>query len=61
MPRTARLDAPGIQHHVIIRGIESRKIVDDKDRQAIVDRLVRFAVDHETPIYAPVLAWMGTN
>jgi hypothetical protein len=34
MPRRARLDAPGTLHHVIIRGIERRKIVnDDKDRQ----------------------------
>jgi hypothetical protein len=26
MPRSARLDAPGAVHHVIIRGIERRKI-----------------------------------
>ena len=26
MPRTARLDAAGFLHHVIIRGIERRKI-----------------------------------
>ena len=33
MPRIARLDAPGTLHHVIIRGIERRKIADDdKDR-----------------------------
>ena len=29
MPRQARLDAPGTLHHVIVRGIEKRKIVDD--------------------------------
>ena len=29
MPRKARLDAPGTLHHVIIRGIERRDIVDD--------------------------------
>jgi hypothetical protein len=29
MPRQARLDAPGTLHHVIIRGIEKRRIVDD--------------------------------
>ena len=33
MPRIARLDTPGLLHHVMIRGIERRKIFnDDKDR-----------------------------
>ncbi len=33
MPRGPRLDAPGTLHHVIVQGIEWRKIVDnDKDR-----------------------------
>jgi len=40
MPRGARLDAPGTLHHVIIRGIERRKIVRaDKDREQFVSRL----------------------
>ena len=40
MPRHSRLDAPGTLHHVIVRGIEKRKIVDDdKDRKDFVDRL----------------------
>ncbi len=26
MPRLARLDAPGVLHHIIIRGIERRRI-----------------------------------
>jgi putative transposase len=40
MPRLARLDAPGILHHVIIRGIERRKIFrDNKDRDNFLDRL----------------------
>ena len=35
MPRQARLDAPGSLHHVIVRGIGKRSIVDDrKDRGA---------------------------
>ncbi len=29
MPRRARLDAPGTLHHVIVRGIEKRGIVND--------------------------------
>ena len=40
MPRSARLDAPGVLHHVIIRGIERRKIfLDGKDRDDFIDRL----------------------
>ena len=40
MPRLARLDAPGVLHHIIIRGIERRKIFrDDKDRDNLLDRL----------------------
>jgi putative transposase len=34
MPRTARLDAPGVLHHVMIRGIEKAKIfTGNKDRE----------------------------
>jgi len=34
MPRLARLDAPGVLHHVIISGIERRFIFnDDQDRE----------------------------
>ena len=29
MPRRARLDIPGTLHHVMVRGIERRRIVDD--------------------------------
>ena len=29
MPRSARLGAPGVLHHVIIRGIERRNIFED--------------------------------
>ena len=40
MPRLSRLDAPGVLHHVIIRGVERRKIfLDDEDRDDIIDRL----------------------
>ena len=32
MPRKARIDAPGALHHIIVRGIDSRKIFyDDTD------------------------------
>ena len=53
MPRRARLDAPGTLHHVIIRGIERRKIADDdKDRSGFVDRMGRLSIDLNTPIYS---------
>ena len=40
MPRKARIDAPGALHHIIVRGIERRKIFeDDTDRVNFLDRL----------------------
>jgi len=39
MPRKARLDAPGSLHHIIVRGIERRKIfTDDIDRDHFLNR-----------------------
>ena len=53
MPRQARLDAPGTVHHVIIRGIEKRRIVDDEeDRQEFVCRMSRIAEETQTAVYA---------
>jgi putative transposase len=53
MPRQARLDAPGTLHHVIVRGIEKRRIVDDaKDRENFVTRMGEVALDTSTTIYA---------
>jgi hypothetical protein len=53
MPRGPRLDAPGTLHHVIVRGIERRKIVDDdKDREDFVTRMGSIALDTGTSIYA---------
>jgi REP-associated tyrosine transposase len=34
MPRHARLDSPGTLHHVVVRGIERRQIVDDEADRA---------------------------
>ncbi len=40
MPRIARIDTPGLLHHVMIRGIERRKIFnDEKDRENFIERL----------------------
>jgi len=39
MPRQTRLDIPGTLHHIIIRGIEKRSIVDNQtDREDFVSR-----------------------
>jgi hypothetical protein len=44
MPRQARLDSRGTLHHVLIRGIERRRIVDDEqDRKDFVLRLGNLA------------------
>ena len=53
MPRQARLDVPGTLHHIIVRGIERRKIVDDdKDRKNFVDRMGKLALETDTAVYA---------
>jgi REP element-mobilizing transposase RayT len=53
MPRRARLDAPGTLHHVMVRGIEKRRMVDDDpDRQMFVKRLGELSQDIQTPVYA---------
>ena len=53
MSRLARLDAPGILHHIMIRGIERRKIFrSDKDRENFLDRLSTMLSKAETLCYA---------
>jgi len=53
MPRRARLDAPGTLHHVIIRGINKRRIVNDvADRKDFVKRMGELAEGTKTEIYA---------
>jgi REP element-mobilizing transposase RayT len=53
MPRQARLDAPGTLHHVIVRGIEKRRIVSDvADRKNFLNRLGELSTDTKTIIYA---------
>lgn len=53
MPRQARLDAPGILHHVIIRGIERRYIFkDNQDRQDLLERLETLLPETHISCYA---------
>ena len=44
MPRLSRLDAPGVLHHVIGRGIERRKIFfNENDYDDFIERLAEAA------------------
>ena len=53
MPRLARLDAPGVLHHVMGRGIEGREIfLTKKDRTDFIARLAPLAQDNAMAIYA---------
>ena len=53
MPRSARLDAPGAVHHVIIRGIERRKIFrDSRDRNNFLERVSKLVRETNTACYA---------
>ena len=53
MPRKARIDAPGALNHIIVRGINRRKIFfDDADRDDFLDRLGNILSDSKTPCFA---------
>jgi hypothetical protein len=56
MPRRARLDAFGTVHHVISRGIEKRRIVDDDgDREDVVPGPRELVAATKTAVYALAL------
>ena len=53
MPRGPRLDAPGVLHNVMARGIERQRIFqDDVDREDVVQRLARLAETEARTVYA---------
>jgi putative transposase len=53
MPRVARLDTPGLLHHVMIRGIERRRIFNDnEDRENLIERLSILLPKTKTQCYA---------
>ena len=53
MPRQARIDAPGALHHIIIRGIERKKIfTDDSDRNDFLERIGSILPECKTGCYA---------
>jgi putative transposase len=53
MPRKARIDAPGAEHHIMARGIERRKIFrNDDDRNEFLERLEFILSETHTLCYA---------
>jgi REP element-mobilizing transposase RayT len=53
MPRQARIDAPGGLHHIIVRGIEGKKIFhSDGDRKGFLDRLGEIVSETRTDCFA---------
>jgi len=62
MPRLARLDAPGLLHHVIIRGIERRNIFEDnKDRDNLLKRLGELLPATKTSCYRYLPLTIGNS
>ncbi len=56
MPRAERLDIPGLLQHVMVRGIEKRKIFfDHQDRGFFLQRLSQLLTETETDCLAWVL------
>jgi REP element-mobilizing transposase RayT len=53
MPRGPRLDAPGVLHHVMARGLDRQTIFrDDRDRDDFVRRLARLVEARALTVYA---------
>ena len=53
MPRGPRLDYPGALHHVIVRGIDRRRIFrTDRDRSLFLDRLAKLVGESGAALYA---------
>jgi len=53
MPRKARIDMSGALHHLIIRGIERKRIFrDDQDRDNFLSRLGQILAESKTACYA---------
>ena len=53
MPRSPRLDIPGLLQHVIVRGIEKRDIFfEDREREFFVERLSSLLKETEVRCFA---------
>lgn len=52
MPHKARIDVPGALQHIIVRGIERKKLFkDDTDRINFLDRLGKVPLDTGTKCF----------
>ena len=52
MLRKARIDAPGALHHIVIRGIERRRIFsNDQDRDHFIERLADIVTETKTSCF----------
>ncbi len=50
MPRQARLDAPGLIHHIMARGVEGREIFSNNvDREGFLYRLAEIISQKAIP------------
>lgn len=53
MPRQARLDYPGALHHVVVRGIDRKKIfLNDSDKEDLLERLAFLIPESQMTCYA---------
>jgi putative transposase len=53
MPRQSRIDAPGALHHIMVRGIDRKRLfVDDSDREDFIRRLSALVEESRTRCYA---------
>jgi len=53
MPRTARIDIPGLLQHVIVRGVERRDIfLDDDDRKRFLENFSRLLIQGGVECFA---------
>jgi len=53
MPRRPRIDEPGMAHHVMMRGVEKRRIfLDDRDHWNFIGRLCTILLECGTRCYA---------
>jgi putative transposase len=53
MPMTGRLGAPGVLHHIMIRGIQRQRIFSDiQDRDDLLERLSVILPETHTSCYA---------
>ena len=58
MPQKAGIDAAGALHHIIVRGIERRKIFwDEADRDSFVNRLGKVLIETHTDCFARALIY----